>query len=78
MTQATTSGLHGMRPGDRVRLGSDSNRMRRVVAGLGQVESSTSFRMLLFVRPSRGFAKHVRRQKGAGVITRRRPWPPTE
>jgi hypothetical protein len=63
MTQATFRYRHGLLPGDRVYLSGDSNRMRRVVAGIGKTESETSFRMLLFVRPSRGFARHTRRVK---------------
>lgn len=65
MTQVTTKRSLGLRPGDRVRFHTDTNRMRRVVAGIGKVESATSFRTLLFVRPSRGFAKHTRRLKAS-------------
>lgn len=63
MTQATTARNHGVIPGDRVKFSTDTNRMRRVVAGIGKTESAMSFRTLLFVRPSRGFARHVRRKK---------------
>jgi hypothetical protein len=65
MTQATTQRPHGLLPGDRVKLSTDTNRMRRVVAGIGKPESATSFRMILFTRPSRGYAKHIRRRKAA-------------
>jgi hypothetical protein len=43
MTQATFRYRHGLLPGDRVHLSGDSNRMRRVVAGIGKTESETSF-----------------------------------
>ena len=63
MTQVTMRRSHGLIPGDRVKFHTDTNRMRRVVSGLGRIESDTSFRTLLFIRPSRGFAKHVRSKK---------------
>jgi len=65
MSQITIRG-HGLLPGDRVRLSSDTNRVRRVVAGIGETESLTSFRTLIYLRPSRGFAKHRRRVKAHG------------
>lgn len=51
---------HAILPGDQIRISGDTNRMRRVVAG---IESATTFRALLFVRPSKGWAKHIRRVK---------------
>jgi hypothetical protein len=63
MTQVTTFRRHDMIPGDRIHISGDTNRMRRVVAGIGKTESATTFRTLLFVRPSKGWARHVRRVK---------------
>ena len=71
MTQVTMRNPHALLPGDRVKLSTDTNRMRRVVAGIESTESATTFRTLLFVRPSNGFARHVRRTKA----TARRTWP---
>ena len=65
MTQITVARRHDLVPGNRVKLSTDTNRMRRVVAGIGKTESATSFRMILLLRPSRGYAKHIRRKKAA-------------
>jgi hypothetical protein len=65
MSQITTPVALGIRPGDRVKISGDTNRMRRVVAGIGKTESATSFRTLLFIRPSKGYRRCVRRRKAA-------------
>jgi hypothetical protein len=55
---------HSMRVDDRVSFSNDANRIRRRVVA---VDSATSFRTETFVRPSRGFARHVRRMKQGRV-----------
>ena len=56
----TTTFAHGMRPGDRITMPCDSNRVRRRVVDVG---SATHFETATHIRPSRGYAKHVRRTK---------------
>lgn len=56
----TTSFAHGLRPGDRIMMSCDTNRVRRRVVG---VSSNTNFETAMYLRPSRGYAKHVRRMK---------------
>lgn len=63
MSVMTVKFGHGVQPGDRIRLPGDTNKTRRVVAGIRKTESDTSFRLLTFTRPSRGYARHVRRKK---------------
>ncbi len=63
MSVVTSKNRHGLLPGDRIILSTDSNRMRRVIAGINKTESDTVFRTLLYTRPSRGFAKHIRKMK---------------
>lgn len=46
--------------GDLVHVGTDTNRVVRRVA---EVMNTTSVKCWVYLRPSRGFARHVRRQK---------------
>lgn len=63
MTTQLTFGTptFGFVVGDRVTISDDTNRMRRRV----QEVPNNSTRPLRFTRPSRGFARHVRRSKQA-------------
>jgi hypothetical protein len=56
---------HRLLPGDRIKIAGESNRVRRIVAGIGRPESATSFRTLVYLRPSRGYARYVRSQKAS-------------
>lgn len=47
-------------PGMRVTLSRDTNRMRRRIA---QPLTGSTFLVETFIRPSRGFARHIRKQK---------------
>lgn len=58
----TTSFAHGVRPGDRVTLPFDTNRVRRRVVDVG---SATHFETAAYIRPSKGFRRHIRRMKAA-------------
>jgi hypothetical protein len=60
MDTVTTTVANWLRVGDRVNVIGDTNRMRRRVASL---DSETQFTMSLYLRPSRGFRKHLRRRK---------------
>jgi len=55
-----TSVGHGLRDGDSLRFAGDTNRIRRRVV---EVYSRVAFRFATFVRPSNGYARHVRRRK---------------
>jgi hypothetical protein len=48
------------RPGDRVIFSGDTNRMRRKIS---KVTSATAFECIERIRPSRGYARHIRRKK---------------
>lgn len=57
-----TMSQHGLRIGDRIRLSNRSNRFRHYVVAL----TVNSFDLVERVRPSRGYARHVRRIKQQG------------
>lgn len=57
-----TSFATGVRPGDRITMSRDTNRVRRIVVDVG---SATHFETVTHIRPSRGYAKYVRRMKSA-------------
>jgi hypothetical protein len=60
MGTITTRFSHGYRQGDRIAFPTDTNRMRRAVS---EIVSDTVFYTVVYVRPSRGFAKYNRRHK---------------
>lgn len=62
MNEATiaTRRPHGIRVGDQLHIAGKPSRERPIVA---EALSATELRLVVHVRPSRGFAKHVRRQK---------------
>jgi hypothetical protein len=66
----TTSFAHGVRLGDHVRVHSDTNRVRRRVADAG---STTHFETVTYIRPSKGFRRHMRRLKAAKRAERSEP-----
>lgn len=59
----TTSRPNWLRVGDRVRCHTDTNRMRRIVVRL---DSSHACSLKLYLRPSKGFRRHIRRAKSGG------------
>lgn len=56
----TTSFANVVRPGDRIKLSNDTNRVRRRVVDVG---SATHFETATYIRPSKGFRRHLRRMK---------------
>lgn len=62
-TAALTADTRGLRAGSSITLSTDPNRVRRRVR---RVLSRTEVIVEAFARPSRGWARHVRRMK-AGV-----------
>lgn len=56
----TTRGPHGMQPGDRIHELGQPNAVRAFV---DTVSSTHAFRVKHIRRPSRGYAKHIRKQK---------------
>jgi len=53
---------HGLALGDRLAVSGDTNKVRRLVAC---VESPTRLIVVTHHRPSKGFARHIRRRKSA-------------
>lgn len=62
MSEITTSGPHYLFPGDRIMISGDTNSVRRIVRSV----SDNTARIEQFVRPSKGFRRHVRRVKAEG------------
>jgi hypothetical protein len=67
ITQLSHAGQSGaiasLRKGDRFTLANDSNRIRRVIA---TTVSPCHFETACYVRPSKGYRKHIRRMKANG------------
>lgn len=62
MTTLTISGCSGLRIGDRIRRSGDSNAVwRKIIAA----SNDSTFETTEGRRPSRGYARHVRRMKQA-------------
>jgi hypothetical protein len=60
MNTITTAFECAVRRGDRVKLSTDTNRIRRRIVDVG---SADHFETATYIRPSKGFARHVRRMK---------------
>lgn len=67
-TMVTTASHHGYHKGDRVDISGYPNRFRHWV---GAVTSVHTFELGQHIRASKGFRRHVRRQKAAGYLRHR-------
>jgi hypothetical protein len=62
MITAAGLAVMGFRPGDRIGMAGKSNRHRFLVR---QIVGNSQMSVAEFIRPSKGFARHVRRMKAA-------------
>lgn len=60
VSEVTTTFSHGLQVGDRLKLSGFSHRYRHFV---DSVISATSMETRTYMRPSRGFARHLRKAK---------------
>lgn len=65
LTTLTTSEPNFMKVGDRVLFRHDTNKMRRIVVCLDGLHACS---LKVFLRPSKGFRRHVRRMKSRRTV----------
>lgn len=67
MKTLTSTKRHNVLAGDRLRM---SDQPRNVIAIVDVIESGTEFTFKTYRRPSRGYARHVRRGKANSATPR--------